>query len=81
MGSFCAQLAVGPDSAVPRPAERAEQHQDEENSGNPTRQTDPLKHLHCRLQHKAEHEGEDDRQNNLGGYITSGEHREHKKAA
>ena len=42
---------------------------------------DPLKRTHRRLQNKAEREGEHDRQDDLGGDITGGKHRDEKEAA
>jgi hypothetical protein len=51
VGNFCAQLAAGPDSAVPNPASVPKSKKDEENGGDPARRVDPLEYPHRWSQH------------------------------
>jgi hypothetical protein len=50
-------------------------------AADPARQMDPLGRSHRRLEYKAQHEGEDDRQDDLGCHITGCKHRQNKEAA
>jgi ParB family chromosome partitioning protein len=79
-GQFLSPTGGRPRQSRPQPAKRAEEQKDEENGGNPARNTDPLEHSHRRLQYEAEHKGEHDRQKDLGSHITGRQHREKKKA-